>query len=198
VRGSKVVGAKLFTTKGEQMGTIDDVLLDPKSGRVSYGVLGIGGFLGMGEKRTIVPWNLIQQDRQNPENFVTHAEKQKLQQAPSFQGDDQWGSVTQPDYLKTVQAHFSGASAQGQQAPGPQQQPSQDAKQQQQQQQQAQQTAQQEEQKRAQEQAQQQAQAAQKKVQDAQKALDQAKQEEQKAKEAQQQSGTATPTPPGQ
>jgi hypothetical protein len=33
------------------MGTIDDLLLDPKSGQISHAVLGIGGFLGMGRRR---------------------------------------------------------------------------------------------------------------------------------------------------
>ena len=154
VRGSKIVGAKLFNTKGEQMGTIDDVLVNPKTGKVSYAVLGAGGFLGLGDKKTIVPRSIVQQDQQNPEAFVTTTEKQRLQQAPNFQGEDQWAMVTQPDYLKKIQAHF-GVS---------QQQTDTQA----QQQQQAAQQAQAEAQKRADEQAQ----AAQKKVQDAQKALD--------------------------
>src|SRR6478735_8447609 len=66
VRGSKVVGAKIFNTKGEQMGTIDDVLLDPKTGKISYAVFGAGGFLGLGDKKTIVALNIVQQDQQNP------------------------------------------------------------------------------------------------------------------------------------
>jgi len=173
LRGSKVIGAKLYNARGEQVGTIDDLLMDAKKGQVSFAVIGTGGVLGVGEKKIVVPFNLIQHDETNPENFGIKADTQRLQQAPSFKGEDQWANVTQPEYLKNVTSHFAGA----------QQEQQQEAQKQAQQQQQAQS----QQQAQAAQQAQQQAQAAQKKVQEAQRTLDQAKQEEQKAQQQAQQ-----------
>ncbi|MHA3770813.1 PRC-barrel domain-containing protein [Verrucomicrobiota bacterium sgz303538] len=198
IRGKKLDDAKVFTTQGEQMGTIDDVLLDPKTGQVSFAVLGIGGWLGIGEKKVIVPWQLVRQDTQKPENFIVQADKEKLKGAPSFEGD-KWEAVTQPDYLAKVQ-NFFGLPPQGtpqtaltaQPTPAsPQGQPQaqDEQKRLQQAQQQAQEQARQQTQQAAQaaaeraKQAQQQADEAQRQAQAAQK---NAQQEAEKARQAQQ------------
>lgn len=193
-RSSKVVGAKVFTQKGEHMGDISDVVFDPKTGQVAYAVLGIGGFLGVGEKQTIVPWNLVQQDPQNPENYVVQSDKQALRSAPSFEGD-QWSTVLQPDYLKQVQAHFSGTGQQQQQPGTTAQQPPQSPEQQkqaQEQQQQQQAQAQKEQQERqAQQKAQAEQEAQRQAQQKAQQEAQQAQQAQQKAQQSQQQAQQA-------
>ena len=47
-RASKVVGLSVYNDKNEKLGSINDLLMD-KSGNIKAVVLGVGGFLGMGE-----------------------------------------------------------------------------------------------------------------------------------------------------
>jgi sporulation protein YlmC with PRC-barrel domain len=57
-RASKVVGLNVYNDKNESVGTINDILID-KSGNAKAAVLGVGGFLGMGEHLVAVPFDKI-------------------------------------------------------------------------------------------------------------------------------------------
>ena len=47
-RSSKLIGVNVYNDKNEKLGDINEILLD-KSGKVEGVVIGVGGFLGMGE-----------------------------------------------------------------------------------------------------------------------------------------------------
>ena len=47
-RSSKLIGLNVYNDKNEKLGDISEILLD-KSGKVEGVVIGVGGFLGMGE-----------------------------------------------------------------------------------------------------------------------------------------------------
>jgi sporulation protein YlmC with PRC-barrel domain len=53
-RVSKVVGLNVYNDNNESIGTINDLLMD-KSGSIKAVVLGVGGFLGVGEHLVAVP-----------------------------------------------------------------------------------------------------------------------------------------------
>src|SRR4029077_663937 len=57
-RGSKVVGLNVYNDKNESIGSINDLLID-KSGSIKAVVLGVGGFLGMGEHLVAIPFDKI-------------------------------------------------------------------------------------------------------------------------------------------
>src|SRR4029077_4296151 len=57
-RGSKVVGLNVYNDKDESIGSINDLLMD-KSGNIKAVVLGVGGFLGMGEHLVAIPFDKI-------------------------------------------------------------------------------------------------------------------------------------------
>jgi hypothetical protein len=52
-RASKLIGVDVYNAQNEKIGDINEVLLD-QSGRVAGVVLGVGGFLGMGEHDVLV------------------------------------------------------------------------------------------------------------------------------------------------
>jgi hypothetical protein len=58
-RASKVVGATVVNDGNVTVGTIDDLIVTP-SEKVPYAVLSVGGFLGMGSKYVVVPFNQLQ------------------------------------------------------------------------------------------------------------------------------------------
>ena len=47
-RASKLVGVDLYNEQNENIGEVDDVIIDP-SGKVDGVIVSVGGFLGMGE-----------------------------------------------------------------------------------------------------------------------------------------------------
>ena len=57
-RGSKLAGVNVYNEANEKIGDINDVILD-KSGKVENVVLGVGGFLGMGEHYVAVPFDKL-------------------------------------------------------------------------------------------------------------------------------------------
>lgn len=57
-RASKVVGLSVYNDKNEKVGSINDLLMD-KGGNIKAVVLGVGGFLGVGEHLVAVPLDKV-------------------------------------------------------------------------------------------------------------------------------------------
>ncbi|GIL38712.1 PRC-barrel domain-containing protein [Roseiterribacter gracilis] len=57
-RASKVIGATVKNDADETIGKIDDLIVG-RSDQVLYAVVGVGGFLGVGEKNVVVPYRLF-------------------------------------------------------------------------------------------------------------------------------------------
>jgi hypothetical protein len=57
-RASKVVGLNVYNEKNEKIGSINDLLME-KSGKVNAAVIGVGGFLGMGEHLVAVSFDKL-------------------------------------------------------------------------------------------------------------------------------------------
>ena len=57
-RSTKLDGATIYNDQGNNIGTIDDMLLDSQ-GKVSNVVLSVGGFLGMGSRYVEVPFSKL-------------------------------------------------------------------------------------------------------------------------------------------
>jgi sporulation protein YlmC with PRC-barrel domain len=57
-RASKIVGLSVYNDNNESVGSINDLLTD-KNGNIKAVVLGVGGFLGVGEHLVAVPFDKI-------------------------------------------------------------------------------------------------------------------------------------------
>jgi sporulation protein YlmC with PRC-barrel domain len=57
-RASKIVGLSVYNDNNESVGSINDLLTD-RSGNIKAVVLGVGGFLGVGEHLVVVPFDKI-------------------------------------------------------------------------------------------------------------------------------------------
>jgi sporulation protein YlmC with PRC-barrel domain len=57
-RASKLVGVNVYNEANEKIGDINDVILD-KSGKAANVILGVGGFLGMGEHLVAVSFDKL-------------------------------------------------------------------------------------------------------------------------------------------
>jgi len=77
----------VYDPKESKIGTIDDVLVD-KAGKVTGLVVGVGGFLGAGEKDVIVPYTAVKTQKKDDKWWLTLDEtKDSLKGAPGFTYD---------------------------------------------------------------------------------------------------------------
>ena len=53
-RASKLIGVDVYNEQNEKLGDIDELIVD-RSGKISGVVIGVGGFLGMGQRDIFIP-----------------------------------------------------------------------------------------------------------------------------------------------
>ena len=56
IGSDKVEGTSVYGTDEKKIGKLERVMIDKVSGKVAHGVLGFGGFMGLGVKHFPVPW----------------------------------------------------------------------------------------------------------------------------------------------
>jgi sporulation protein YlmC with PRC-barrel domain len=107
ITAGEVTGTNVYNLQGEELGTVDDILIDKVSGRAVYAVMAFGGFLGMGEKQHPLPWSTLKYDEDRG-GYVVNLEKTMLQNAPTFDRltDFKWT----PDYGRRVDKYYSAPS----------------------------------------------------------------------------------------
>jgi len=99
-----LIGNHVFNQRDENLGEIKEIMLDMRSGRVSYAVLSFGGFLGMGKKLFAVPWDALRLDTKH-KRFVLNVEKDRLKSAPGFD-KDQWPDMADQSWAKEIHAYY--------------------------------------------------------------------------------------------
>lgn len=101
---STLTGDKVVNRAGENLGKIDDIMIDVREGRIGYAVLSFGGVLGMGDKLFAVPWNSLELDSDNKE-FVLDLDKEMLENAPGFDKDN-WPDFSDREWGTQVHRHY--------------------------------------------------------------------------------------------
>ena len=80
-----IIGTRIKNAEGKDIGEIDRLLIDPQSGKVSHVVVGLGGLLGVGEKKVVVPWaDLKMGAGQEGKKPVITMDQAKLESAPRY------------------------------------------------------------------------------------------------------------------
>ena len=82
-----LTGYSLVNAQDEDLGEIQELILDLTQGQVLYVVADIGGFLGIGANQIAMPWDQLQLDEEN-QNFVVDAEQETLENAPTINLDE--------------------------------------------------------------------------------------------------------------
>src|SRR5262249_14442690 len=57
-RASKFIGVNIYNEKDENIGEVSEIIVD-KNGAIPAIVVGVGGFLGLGEKSVALPFDAI-------------------------------------------------------------------------------------------------------------------------------------------
>ena len=89
IGSDKVEGTAVFGADDTKIGSIERVMIDKKSGRVSYAVLSFGGFLGVGNDHYPLPWHSLKYDTRLS-GYVTGITVSQLEGAPKYGSGNDW------------------------------------------------------------------------------------------------------------
>jgi sporulation protein YlmC with PRC-barrel domain len=104
VSAGSMTGDSVRNLSGDDLGNVQEIMLDVNEGSIAYAVISFGGFLGMGDKLFAVPWKaltLVQEE----EHFLLDVDKQVLEDAPGFDKDD-WPDFSDPSWGQGIHDHY--------------------------------------------------------------------------------------------
>jgi sporulation protein YlmC with PRC-barrel domain len=81
-RASKLIHANVYNKTGEKIGTINDFIIGSEQS-ITFAILGVGGFLGIGEKLVAVP-SLLLEKNDKDQLILPNGEKDNLKSLPEF------------------------------------------------------------------------------------------------------------------
>ena len=83
ISSQKVDGTAVYNHEGENLGTVDHLMIDKFSGQVAYAVMSFGGFLGIGSSYHPLPWNALNYDV-NLGGYRVAVNRAHLEAAPRY------------------------------------------------------------------------------------------------------------------
>jgi sporulation protein YlmC with PRC-barrel domain len=87
-----ILGKEVRSEANENMGRIVDVVVDRRTGQVRAAIIDFGGFLGVGNRKIAVAWNVLRfpPDEKDPKrvgHIVLDLSREQVQAAPEYKED---------------------------------------------------------------------------------------------------------------
>ncbi len=89
IASDKVEGTKVYGADGKHIGSIERLIIEKRSGRVSYAVMSFGGFMGIGHDHYPLPWAKLSYD-EGLGGYATNVTRDQVENAPKFGSDDDY------------------------------------------------------------------------------------------------------------
>ena len=107
IGSDKVQGTSVFDADGNKVGSIERVMIEKTSGRVSYAVLSFGGFLGIGDDHYPLPWPSL---KYNVElgGYQTMVTVDQIKGAPKYGAGGEW-NWADPTRTKGLDDYYGAA-----------------------------------------------------------------------------------------
>lgn len=108
VSASTICGTNVENAKGDELGKIEDVMIDPSNGSVAYLVLSYGGVFGttLADKRFAVPFDAFRIKHDDDEvEYLLNVEKDFLEKAPGFNKKD-YPDFADSAFRSTVNTYY--------------------------------------------------------------------------------------------
>ena len=101
---SKIAGDKVKNLDGEDLGKVEEIMIDLQSGRVAYAVLSFGsGFMHSG-KLFAIPWASLAVD-QGDKKVILNVSRETLETAEGFD-KDHWPDLSDPGFRSRTYGHY--------------------------------------------------------------------------------------------
>ena len=104
MRASKILGADVKNAKGENLGDVQDLIVNADDGQVDFAIVAFGGVLGFGEKLFAYPMDRFQAGTAD-EELVLNASEEEMKNAPGFDRSN-WPTWGTGGYRGEVEKHF--------------------------------------------------------------------------------------------
>jgi hypothetical protein len=91
-----VLGIEAFSSTGENMGRIVDIIVD-RSGQIRAAIIDFGGFLGVGSRKIAVDWRSLHFDPKKAGSVVVNLTKDQLRVAPVYKAAEPVVMIGGPD-----------------------------------------------------------------------------------------------------
>jgi sporulation protein YlmC with PRC-barrel domain len=104
IKASSIIGTKVVNPKGEDLGEMKEVAIDPRTARVAYAVVSFGGFLNMGKKLFAIPFRSFEYNVLNNQ-YVLDVSRERLEKAPGFDADH-WPSMSDEKWNREVHRYY--------------------------------------------------------------------------------------------
>ncbi len=101
---STLNGTPVENLEGEDLGKIEELMVDLTYGRIAYAVLSFGGILGNGDKLFAIPWDALYVDTKK-KVIVLDIDRQTLQNAPGVDRDN-WPGTDDHNWLVDVYNYY--------------------------------------------------------------------------------------------
>ena len=101
---SSLSADRVKNPEGEDLGKLDEIMIDVPTGRVAYAVVSFGGILGMGAKLFAIPWTSFTLDEDN-KCFLLNVPKDRLKDAPGFDKDN-WPDMADPTWRSGIYSYY--------------------------------------------------------------------------------------------
>ena len=95
---STIKGDKIVNGEGEDLGKIEELMIDLQSGMIGYAILSFGGFMGLGDKLFAIPWQALSL-RVHEHAFAINVSNETFDKAEGFDKDN-W-PLTREELSKT-------------------------------------------------------------------------------------------------
>jgi PRC-barrel domain protein len=89
IGSDKVEGTEVYRSNGDHIGEIERVMIDKRTGKVTYAVMSFGGFLGMGEDYYPLPWSLLTYNERLG-GYEVNVSEEQLEGAPKYRRNEDW------------------------------------------------------------------------------------------------------------
>jgi sporulation protein YlmC with PRC-barrel domain len=103
-RVTDLKGKKVSNAAGENLGQLEEIVVDAGSGRTLYGVLSFGGFLGLGDKLFAIPWQSLQLT-DGAKGFTLNVDKDRLKNATGF-SEDRWPDLANEQFATSTYEYY--------------------------------------------------------------------------------------------
>lgn len=89
-----LTGYRVRNLAGEDLGKVEEIMVDMAEGRVAYVVIAFGGVLGIGEKLFAVPWRALSLNERD-HIFILDVDRRRMEESPGFD-PNRWPDMADP------------------------------------------------------------------------------------------------------
>jgi sporulation protein YlmC with PRC-barrel domain len=101
-KGSELIGRTVRNANGNRIGSIDDLVIDPRTGELTYALVSVAGFQVAGDKLFPVPWGAFSISRQA---VVLDVSREQLEEAPAFDRRA-WPDLHNQTWMAQIHDHY--------------------------------------------------------------------------------------------